>query len=249
MRFVKGDRNKGFPLGKTSGMTAAAFDAVIDMCAHNGSQTKLALSELKFSLFIHFSTSAVYEKSETFPLTEESPLGDWPLWGEYNKGKRECEEILASSGIRYASIRPVYILGPKNYCDRERFIYARIKYGLPISLPGNGQALIQFVFADEVAGAITFLAERGIEGVFNCAGNEAITLKGLTEEMGKIVGRRPILEFNPEADGARFDISEFPFANENLVVSNEKIKGLGITFTPLLEGLKRDYENYYRNVI
>lgn len=242
VRFIKGDRNNGFTFSER-------FDTVIDMCAYNGAETKRAMDELKFGFFIHMSTAAVYRKSEVFPLTEESPIGPWLLWGGNNKGKVGCEEALKKSGVKYASIRPVYILGPKNYCDREHFIYSHIKSRLPIVLPGNGQALVQFVFAKEVATTLTLLAEKQIEGVFNCAGNEVITLGGLVREMGEIIGISPVIKYNPATDGEKFDISEFPFANENSIVSNEKIKGLGIKFVPLFEELRRDYENHYRYVI
>jgi len=239
VHFMKGDRNNGFNITER-------FDAIIDMCAYTGEQTRCALKELNFDFFLHMSTAAAYQKTKTFPLTEESPLGGWPLWGDYNKGKVECEKILEESRVKYASIRPVYILGPRNYCNREAFIYSRIKDGLPLVLPGNGQALIQCVFAYEVADSLAFLAENKIGSAFNCAGDETITLIDLVKTMGKIACREPILRFNPFADGENFDISEFPFANENFVVSNKKIKKLGIKFTPLIEGLNKDYENYYK---
>jgi len=239
VHFIKGDRNAGFNISEH-------FDAVIDMCAYTGEQTQRALKELNFDFFLHMSTAAAYQKTKTFPLTEDSPLGDWPLWSDYNRGKVECEKILEESRVKYASIRPVYILGPRNYCNREAFIYSRIKDGLPLVLPGNGQALIQCVFAYEVADSLAFLAENKIGSAFNCAGDETITLIDLVKTMGKIACREPILRFNPFADGENFDISEFPFANENFVVSNKKIKKLGIKFTPLIEGLNKDYENYYK---
>lgn len=241
-RFVKGDRNKGFNLKER-------FGAVADMCAYNGAQTETALRELHFDFFLHFSTAAVYKKTEIFPLTEESPLGSWPVWGDYNKGKVECEKILEKSGIKYAALRPVYILGPKNYVDRERFIYSRIKNNQPLVLPGNGKAKVQFVFASEVAEAMAAIAEKRLVGAFNCAGDETITLIDLVKMMGKIVGKEPILRFNPFADGKNHDSSEFPFANEDMICDNSKIKMLGLKFRPLLSGLKKDYENYYKYVI
>ena len=58
--------------------------------------------------------------------------------------------------------------------------------------------------------------------------------------------RKVGLVFNPETDGERFDENEFPFANENMICSNEKIKKLGIKFTPLITGLETDYLNHYK---
>ncbi len=71
------------------------FDVVIDMCAYWEEHTQRAIEDLNFDFFIHMSSAASYKKSQSFPLTEESPLGDWPLWGEYNEGKVECENVLA----------------------------------------------------------------------------------------------------------------------------------------------------------
>jgi nucleoside-diphosphate-sugar epimerase len=243
-RFIKGDRKKGFAPN-----VRGRFDAVIDMCAYSGDDTERLLKEIEFDFLVHLSTAAVYRRSEVFPLNEESPLGEWPLFGAYNKGKIECELALEKSRRAYASLRPVYILGPKNYLNREQFIYSKIKRGEPLILPGNGSAVIQFVFACEVAEAITLLAEKQAAGVFNCAGDEMITLRGLVKEMAKIVGKEPAIQYNPKADEEKLNIEEFPFANENFIVSNERIRALGIKFVPLREGLRRDYESYYRHVI
>lgn len=238
-RFVKGDRNKEFNLKER-------FDAVIDMCAYGGAQTENALRQLRFDFFLHFSTAAVYKKPKIFPLTEDSTIGEWPLWGDYNRSKVECEQILEKSGVKYATIRPVYILGPKNYCDREHFIYSRINRGEPLIIPGDGQAKAQFVFAEEVAESIILMIEKRTIGAFNCAGDDTTTPLKLVEEMGKIIGKKPIVEYNPLVNGAKWDSLEFPFPNENFIVSNEKIKKLGMKFTPLFDGLKEDYENYYK---
>lgn len=242
VNFIKGDRNKRFNLKER-------FDAVIDMCAFNGKQIEGALRELRFDFFLHFSTAAVYKKTEIFPLTEESPIGQWPLWDNYNKGKIECEKALSSSGVKYASIRPVYILGPKNYIARELFIYRRIFNNQPLVLPGDGQAKVQFVFAKEVAKSIAEIAQKQAVGAFNCVGNEVITLENLVKEMAKIVQKKPMIHYHQEENKEKFDPLEFPFPNENLIASNKKIKELGIEFTPLVKELNKDYENYYRHVI
>lgn len=237
--FIKGDRNRGFELDDR-------YDVVIDTCAYTGSQTKRAIKDLDFDYYINFGTAAVYKKTETFPLKETSPIGVWPLWGDYNKGKVECEEVLKKSKIKHATIRPVYILGPKNYIDRENFIYSKIKKGEVISLPGNGQAICQFTFARDVAGVLVFLAENKLAGEFNCASDDLITLQGLVETMSAIVGKKVKIEFDRRNDGEKFDPNKFPFANENFIVTNDKLKNLGIKFTPLLKGLKKDYRNYYQ---
>ncbi len=236
--FVKGDRNTGFNFRQK-------FDVVIDMCAYAKEHIQSAIEQLDFEFFVNLGTVASYKKTDQLPFTGSSPLGEWPLWGEYNKGKVECERTLENSGINYASIRPVYILGPANYCDRENFIYSRIKKGAPLKLPGDGLANVQFVFADEVARLLSIVTEQKISGAFNCAGDDSITLKGLVEEMASIVGKKAIVQTDPVHDGENFDISLFPFANEPLVCDNSRAKSIGMTFKKLAAGLKSDYANYY----
>ena len=242
VKFIQGDRKNGFNIKDH-------FDIVIDTCAFVGQHTEKVINELNFDYYLNFGTAASYKKTENFPLTENSEIGDWPLWGSYNKGKVECEKILEESKIKYATIRPVYILGKNNFVDREHFIYSKIKVHKPLILPGNGQAKVQFVFAQDVANSIVLLAEKKIQGAFNCCGDEVITLKDLVEEMGNIINIKPIIKFNPDADGEKHNLNEFPFANETFYCSNEKLKKLGIKFTLLSKGLKEDYENYYKNII
>lgn len=240
--YIKGNRD--FPV-KIPGH----FDVVIDTCAYNAKQLKNVINYINFDYFVNFGTVASYKKTNTFPLTESSPLGSWPLFGDYNRGKVDCEKFLLKSSIKYSSIRPVYILGRANYLDREKFIYSNIFKGQKIIIPGNGQAVNQFVFAEDVANAIAFLTEGKVQGVFNCAGDETITLQGLVEVMAKIVGRKAMITFNAKTDGSKFNEQEFPFANEKILCSNNKIKELGIKFLPLIRTLQLDYGNYYKNLI
>ena len=242
LKFIQGDRRNGFNIKDH-------FDVVIDTCAFKGEHTKKAINELNFDFYLNVGTAASYKKTTKFPLTEESEIGDWPLWGDYNKGKVECEKVLRENNIKYATIRPVYILGKENNVDREHFIYFRIKNKIPLILPGDGKAKVQFVFSQDVADSIVLLAENKIQGNFNCCNDDIITLEKLVEEMGKIVNVKPVIRYNLTKNGEKHDMNEFPFANETFYCTNDKLKKLGIKFTPLLKGLKEDYESYYKNVI
>ncbi len=255
IQFIQGDRNEGFNKIKNE-----IFDVIIDTCAFKGEQIKKSIDKLKFDYYLNFSTVAVYKKTDNFPLKEESEVGDWPFWGDYNKGKVECENILKEEsikkGFKYANIRPVYILGKNNYPNREPSIYRKIYYNNPpqdLILPGkNGEERIHFVFAEDVAKAMVLLAEKQPEGNFNCCGDEStiVTLNKFVNLMMDVVGKTIEIKYEEKLDKKMPTVKDFPFSNEEFYCKNDKIKKeLGVNFTPLFEGLKRDYDEYYKNII
>lgn len=242
VRFVKGDRKEGF------GMIAKdKFDLVVDMCAYHGEDMERLIAEVKFDFVVYFGSVAAYAQPVIYPINETYPLGEW-FWGDYGKGKGECEKVLERSKVKYASLRPTYVLGVANYMDRENFIYKALREGRVLTIPGDGRALTQFVFADEVAKSLFLLCQKKTEGAFNCVGDDYITLTDLVEQMAMISGTKPEIQFDPSLDRGNGDEKIFPFDNENFLFDNSKIKQvIGVTFTPLLEGLKRDWEGYYKN--
>ncbi|MDP2599331.1 MAG: NAD-dependent epimerase/dehydratase family protein [Deltaproteobacteria bacterium] len=232
VRHIRADRHEPLPwLG--------SFDVVIDTCAYRAEDIQSLFERVSFGFYLFVSTVAVYKKTDCFPLIEDvSPIGEWPLWGEYNRGKVACEKFLAQSGKAYASVRPTNILGSNNHIPREMFVYERLVKGLPIILPGNGEALVQFVFVDEVARLAVLLAEGKIRGCFNACGDEVVTLKDWVQKISAIAGVRPHLQFNPDTDGLAHRVDEFPFPNENIICSNAKAKKAGMVFRNLCAGLK-----------
>lgn len=242
-KFIQGDRNSGF-----SALSGLHFDTVYDTCSYNGNQTKLLVDQVDFDFLVHFGTMASYEYTNLFPVKENQPQGIWPTMGDYGKGKAECEFLLASSGKKFASLRPTYVLGPKNYCDRENFIYKKLVDGETIKIPGNGSCLTQFVFANEVANCLYLLGKNKISGVYNCGGDEYISLIDLVREMAKISGTEAKIEIDMEHDGSNLDEALFPFSNENFIIDNQLIKKtLNISFESLLPRLKKDWREYYQN--
>lgn len=237
----RGDREQGFEIHKK-------FDAIIDLCAYDGKQSERALTELQCDYFLHISTAAAYATPSVFPLREEYPIGLWPQWGTYNVNKVQAEKAVLNSTVPHAILRPVFILGKHNHPNREQFLYSRLKSQVPICIPGNGEAVVQFVFVQDVARALTILVENTITGIFNCSGDEAVTLNTLVTAMAKIVGISPSITYNQSADKENFIETEFPFSNTNFFCDSSKLKALGVSFTPFFDGLKHDYETYYKNL-
>ena len=74
---VVGDRAEGFSF-------SPSFDAVIDTCAYTPEDIERVFKDVRFDYYLQIGSAASYKKTHLFPLTEESPLGEWPLWGNYN---------------------------------------------------------------------------------------------------------------------------------------------------------------------
>jgi 2'-hydroxyisoflavone reductase len=240
--YVQGDRNKDFGL-----LADEKFDVVYDMCAYTAEDTQKVIDEVNFDFLAHFGSVASYLESELYPIREDYPQGA-SYWGSYGSNKAECEKVLEASKIKYVSLRPTYILGEKNYVDRENFIYKKLLAEEELMVPGDGRALVQFVFVDEVAKSLYLLGKNRVEGAYNCVNDDYITLKGLLAEMGKLVGKEPNIVNDFEHDLEEWDDEIFPFANAHMIYSNATLKqAIDIKFTPLLDHLRQDWENYYKD--
>ncbi len=242
--LIQGDRREGL-----AALSWQHFDSVIDTCAYVKRDVTLAVEQLDYDFMVQLGSVGVYGQQTLFPVTEDTPMADPTGLDDYEQGKIACENVLHDSDKPAAVVRADYILGANNYIDREHFLYKKIYTGEQISVPGDGQALCQFVFVQDVAELLVTIAERQLPGAVNCAGDQYITLNGLVEQMAKLVDKKPVITYNPNSVGASFDDSEFPFANMTLITSNQKAKDLGICFTPLLQGLHDDFTSYYSQLL
>lgn len=89
--------------------------------------------------YIFCSSAGVYLKSDLMPHFE-SDAGD-PK--SRHKGKLDTESLLEKRGVKWTSIRPVYIYGPLNYNPVEEWFFQRLKAGRPIPVPGSGMQITQ----------------------------------------------------------------------------------------------------------
>ncbi|TCP60606.1 NAD-dependent epimerase/dehydratase family protein [Baia soyae] len=94
---LRADRNDADQVARA--LSGLSFDIVVDASAYEPFQTRLAIQCLlgRVGHFIHISSAAVYQQTEEYPLTEESPIGVNKLWGDYGKGKYLCEQELQKS--------------------------------------------------------------------------------------------------------------------------------------------------------
>ena len=223
-------------------------DAVLDLSAYMQTQTELLLDALPaVERFVHVSTVNIYRPSPLLPWPEETPYGPHPLWGGYAVEKIGCERTLRARRPDPAStvaIRFPLILGPGNYIAREEFVLNRLLDGETLLLPGDGQAVHQYVWLPHAARALVRALDLPGDGfrALNVASRRCITsLEGFVEICAEVSGTTPhVRTVGGGATGADLPVFNgvdcvFPFSNENTVADLSKADAAGLIaeFVPL----------------
>ena len=196
------------------------FDCVIDMCLYNKKQAQLSVEIFKNKIkkYIFISSVAVYNKSKTFPIDETYPLGIWPMFGDYGIDKQSIETYFKNQkDFPYISLRPSYIIGKNNHLNREGYYFDKLLKNEEIDLEGNGQAILSFIFVEDVAEIIykATIEKINIRQSYNLCNDEFITIKGFIELIAEILNKKPVYN----------KVNEIvSFKNENCYFSNKKIK-------------------------
>ncbi len=228
VKVVLGDRNE---VTSVEQLRALSVDAIVDLSGYTGRQVELLLDVMPQVLrHVHISTGAVYRPQPVLPWPEETPYGPWSLWGSYAAEKLAGERVLRERRPADAAttvLRFPYVLGPGNYADREEFVLNRILDGAELLLPGDGEALQQFVSVDQVAAAILAAVQSRDTGglrAYNIASPGYVSLAGFAALCGEAVSREPVMRpvggGATGGAGATFDPTDcvYPFPNVNYLL-------------------------------
>jgi nucleoside-diphosphate-sugar epimerase len=149
------------------------------------------------------------------------------------------------------ALRFPFILGPGNFADRESFVFGRLEAGRAILLPGEGRALNQYVYADDVARAIVTVVDRPSASggqAYNCAHPRPITNRGWVELCADVLGVSAELlaiderELGVAAETIDLTNIVFPFPADHVVLDGAKLtRELGVEMTT---GNRRMLEEY-----
>ena len=154
-------------------------------------------------------------------LSVTNPSKASPL--EYFRGKALVEEMLISSGLSYAILRPAVLFG------REDILINNIAWALrrlPVfGVFGDGLYKIQPIYVDDLA-AIAVGQIIGRENVvINAIGPETFTYRQLVETIGALIGkRRPIVSVPPEI--AYLTGKVMGVLMNDVMLTRDEIKGL-----------------------
>jgi dTDP-glucose 4,6-dehydratase len=199
--------------------------------------------------FVHVSTDEVYGENgeeDTSIKCEKSIL--MPT-NPYAATKAAAEMLVCSY---YKSFKlPIVITrgnntyGPHQYPEKviPKFIQL-IREGHPCTIHGDGSALRNFVYVDDVVKAFEAVLLRGVIGeIYNIGGDEhtEISVLDLTHELIKLLHGREA----QEGDIQR--VKDREFNDQRYWITNAKIKGLGWKpSVDLKEGLQKTIAFYTR---
>jgi nucleoside-diphosphate-sugar epimerase len=258
VRELRGDRTDPTSFGQLAG---GLFDGLIDFCAYTARDSEALLRvQGNVPRLVHISSGTVYRLDPRLPWAEETPYGPAEIWGEYARGKIECERVLQaqrSPETATTAVRLPWVLGPRSYADRGAFVLNRLLDHEELLLPGDGKALQQFVSATQAAHSIVAILEQFDRGwrAFNIASPGYASLEGFVHTCAAVAGvAARIRRVGRGATGTGSPVfvmtdAVFPFPNENYLLDLSASTSAGVAPLPttLEEMLRSELEDLNAN--
>jgi len=165
-------------------------------------------------------------------------------------GIKLCESYRRQYGANFISAMPTNLYGPGDNYDLQnshvlpallRKIHeAKVSGTSSVEIWGSGNPLREFMHVDDLADALVFLMEEyNDEQFINVGSGEEISIKGLAELIGRIVGYSGELKFNTDK----------PDGTMRKLMDSSRINAMG--WQPsisLEEGIKATYLEYLKTL-
>jgi len=219
--------------------------------------------DVKKLLFL--GSSCIYPKHPNIPITEDQLLTS-PLETSNDAyaiakiaGIKMCQSYRTQYGFNAIALMPTNLYGPKDNFNLEtsHVLPALLRklhegkdlighdlggpYQYPVTLWGDGSAMREFLYVDDLAEACYICMQNYNESEhINVGTGEDVTIKELAETISDIVG------FN---GGFDWDTSK-PNGTPRKVLNVDKIKSLGWEpVTNLRDGILKTYQWYLQNML
>jgi len=188
------------------GMT---FDAAVHMIAMDAARARVVIEAIhdKVAHYVQCGSTGVYMPLKYLPADEEHPI-DPPSdeMGGFN-GKwaadQEAMQLCAAYSLPLTICRPTNVIGAGAvpidlWGARDPRFFQRIIEGRKISVPNDGEALLQPGHVGDIADGFVLALDRPDRlGVFNLSCRYAITLNYYLELLGDALGCEPEVQYVP----------------------------------------------------
>jgi UDP-glucuronate 4-epimerase len=242
----------------------AGVEAVIHLAARAGVRPSIAEPELYLSTnlngtynileacrengvsrFVFASSSSVYGVNKKVPFAEDdliqstiSPYAMTKLAGE-----QMCSNFCHLYGIRTTCLRFFTVYGPRQRPDLAiRKFTELIHSGLPIEMYGDGSTERDYTYIDDIVQGVVaaFHYDGKPFDIFNLGESQTTTLNDLISEIGRALGREPLIRRLPDQPG---DVPR-TFAD---ITKARKLLGYSPT-TKIAEGIPKFVDWYLKSI-
>jgi nucleoside-diphosphate-sugar epimerase len=229
------------------------FEAVVDMVAYKGEDSRSAVETFKGRTghYVHISSGAVYFVTRDFPCPLREEDFDREVlprparrdgWWDYGAGKRQCEEVISAAvrddGFPATILRLPIVQGERDYTLRAYSYFLRLADGRPVILPDGGLCPATYIYQDDVIRTIAgnLGNTNSIGQAYNLAQPEIVTLRALVLKAAAFMGLTPEIADIPsdvlKRAGLGTDFSPFSLRRPFVMASNKAERDLGFSATP-----------------
>ena len=191
-----------------SALGGMEFDAVVDMSGYHPEDVELMIEIFDGNVghYIFVSSTTIYATGSAAVFDESHPVDRSADQNEYALHKILAEDILfaahAERGFPASVAALSMVLGPHNAIpSREQRMFARMRDGRPILVPGDGSTLGLVGFIEDQSEAIS--AMLGVEATFgrrfNVTGDDPHSDARYIQTCAALAGATPQLHEVPEA--------------------------------------------------
>jgi nucleoside-diphosphate-sugar epimerase len=190
-----GDRSE--PDTIRAALAGTEWDCVHDVTAYHPEDVELMIELLRDRVghYVFASSTVTYATTGVLPITESHPDDRGPAQNEYGLHKLLCEDLLwaahESFGFPATSVPFSMVFGPHNMIPaREQRMFARLRAGRPVFVPGDGSTLLQVGHVDDQARALEQLMGRDVTfgRRYNLTGREYVSRRHYVDTIAEIVG-------------------------------------------------------------
>jgi nucleoside-diphosphate-sugar epimerase len=235
-------------------MKKHSFDAVIDMVEYAPGNAESVVRAFwgRVKHVVVCSTVCVYGGPLTkLPADDSEPHR--PV-GDYGRNKSKIESILlghnGEQGTFATVLRPSFTTGEGTTASGLLFDDStpeRIRKGLPVIVMDDGRTKWAVAYMSDVARGFvnSLLNERAYGQAYHLTSDEHTTWDGVFKEMGKAVGKEPVLEHIPTdwlyGQAPRRAVGvKFIYRYDSIFDNSKAARDLGFkTTVPLVETFRR----------
>jgi nucleoside-diphosphate-sugar epimerase len=151
--------------------------------------------------FVYVSSASVYGRPQRFPIDEQHPTRPFVPYGASKlMGELCCLSFFESQDLPVAIARPFCVYGPWEnpklaLVEVSRYLRWHLNQR-PIQIVGDmDRKTRDFVHVSDIVQALLLIAEKAETGeIFNLGSGKELSMRGLTEVIGSVTGRKPIVK-------------------------------------------------------